>query len=134
MLRPAGRGRGIERPDLPPVVGVLHGATGAGTMPVGTLLIALDAAPRLDGVSAGRRDLDEVRAVALVEAEGGLGEPGGVAIDLREVAPDGVGYAIDGLSRDRGLQALAPAHLLHVETTPSPRTERPPPSTASKRT
>ena len=66
-------------------------------MAVGQHLLGLDAAPGLHGVAAVRRDLEEVGAVVLVEAQRGLGQAGRRAVHGREVAPDGVGHAVDGL-------------------------------------
>src|SRR5437870_3964152 len=79
-----------------------------------------------------RRDLQEIRTIALVEPQRGLGRAGGVGVDLREMAPERVGRAVGGLAVDGGGQTLAAAHLLHRLTTPRPRTECPAASTASK--
>src|SRR5438445_2405370 len=95
-------------------------------------LVALDAPPRFDRVAAPRRDLEEVRAVALVEPQRRLREPGGGAVHRREVAPDGVGHTVDRLAVDRRQDALAPAHLLHARRTPSLSTDSPRSLTASK--
>src|SRR5262249_40637848 len=132
LLRIAGRARRIERADLLPVVAVLHGAAGTGTVSVGADLVALDAAPLLDRIPPGGRDLEEVGAIPLVEAQGRLGEASRIAIDLGEVSPYGVGDAVDGLVVDGGEHALAPAHRFHVESAPWLRIGRPWSSTASK--
>src|SRR3989449_7146918 len=113
LLDPARRRPRIERADRLPALGRTAGAALAGPVPIPPRLVALDAPPRLDRVAAARRDLEKVRAVALVEPERRLREPGGGAVDRREVAPDGVGHAVDGLAVDRRQDALAPAQLLH---------------------
>src|SRR5437870_2611003 len=113
LLDPARRRARIERADRLPVLGRTDGAAHAGPVTILPRLVALDAPPRLDRVAAARRDLEKVRAVALVEPERRLREPGGGAVDRREVAPDGVGHAVDGLAVDRRQDALAPAQLLH---------------------
>ena len=66
----------IERPDALPVLRALHGARRAGAVAVGEHLLRLHAAPGLDGVAPVRRDLEEVRAVVVVEAQRRLGQPG----------------------------------------------------------
>src|SRR5439155_1034268 len=107
-------------------------AAHAGPVSVLPQLVALDAPPRFDRVAAARRDLEEVRAVALVEPQRRLREPGGGAVHRREVAPDGVGHTVDRLAVDRRQDALAPAHLLHARRTPSLSTDSPRSLTASK--
>src|SRR3989454_8568130 len=113
LLAPARRRARTERADRLPALGRTDGAAHAGPVTALPRLVALDAPPRLDRVAAARRDLEKVRAVALVEPERRLREPGGGAVDRREVAPDGVGHAVDGLAVDRRQDALAPAQLLH---------------------
>src|SRR2546428_13075022 len=82
-------------------------------MPRGQHLVRLHATPGVDAVTAARRDLQEVRAVVVVEAERRLGQPGRRVVDGGEVAPDGVGHAVDRLAIDGGRDPLAPRHLLH---------------------
>src|SRR5262249_19130391 len=132
LLRIAGRARRIERADLLPVVATLHGAAGAGTVSVGADLVALDAAPLFDRIPPGRRALEEVGAIPLVEAQRRLSEASRIAVDLGEVPPYGVGDAVDGLVVDGGEHALAPAHRLHIESAPWLRIGRPWSSMASK--
>ena len=80
----AGRRRGIERPDRPPVLGPGHGAAGAGTAPVGPGGLGLHAAPGLGGIAGRRHHGQEVRPVPVVEAERRLGQGRGRAIRRRE--------------------------------------------------
>src|SRR4030095_10228711 len=127
----AGGGAGIEGADLLPVLRRLHGAARAWAVAVLSDRVSLDTPPRLDGIAAARRDLQKVRAIALVEPERGLGQPRGGVIDAREMAPHRVGDAVDGLSVDGGENAFASAHLLHARSTPSLRTGSPRSSTAS---
>src|SRR6267143_2144056 len=56
--------------------------------------VALHAAPGLDSIAAARRDLEEVRAVSLMDPDRRLSQPGRGVIDRREVAPDRVPYAV----------------------------------------
>src|SRR3989454_5782806 len=79
LLDPARRRARIQRADRLPVLGRTDGAAHAGPVTVLPRLVALDAPPRLDRVAAARRDLEKVRAVALVEPERRLREPGGGA-------------------------------------------------------
>src|SRR3989304_5561404 len=72
------RGR-VEGADLVPVAGLSHGAGGARAVAVRRHLLGLDAPPGLDGRSAAARGLDEVRAVALGEAERRPGQARGRA-------------------------------------------------------
>src|SRR6059036_2624121 len=134
VLDPAGRRPRIERADHLPVLGRADRATHAGPVAVLAELVALDAPPRFDRVAAARRDLEEVRAVALVEPQRRLREPGGGAVHRREVAPDGVGHAVDRLAVDRRQDALASAQLLHARRTPLLSTGSPRSLTASKAT
>src|SRR5206468_9784011 len=78
--------------------------------------------------------LEEIGAVALVKAERRLGQARGRVVDVREMAPDGVGHPVDGLTVDGRQDALAPAHLLHARSTPSLSTTAPRSSTTSKAT
>src|SRR4030081_2546781 len=93
--------------------------------------VALHAAPGLDSIAAARRDVEEVGAVSLMEPERRLSQPGRGVVDRREVAPDRVGDAVDGLAVDRGENAFASTHLLHALITPSLNTRSPRSSTAS---
>src|SRR5207302_1633621 len=77
-------------------------ATGAGAMPVLTDGVTLDAPPRFHGIAPARSDLQEVRAVSLVEAQRRLRQARWRAIHAREVTPHRVRHAVDGLSIDRG--------------------------------
>ena len=113
VLDPARRRSRVERADRLPVLGRTDGAARARPVAVVTQLVALDASPRLDRIPAARRDLEEVRAVALVEPERRLREAGRGPVHRREVAPHSVGHAIDRLAVDRRHDALAPAHLFH---------------------
>src|SRR2546421_216392 len=79
---------------------------------------APEAPPLPDRIPAGGRDLEEVRPISLVEAQGGLGQASRIPIDLGKVPPHGVGDAVHGLVVDGGEHALAPAHGLHVESAP----------------
>src|SRR5262249_28953882 len=131
LLGVAGRRCGIEHADLPPVLRRADRAARARPVPILEHSVGLDASPGLDGIAAARRDLQEVRTVALVKSECRLGEPGGRAIDARKVSPHGVGHAVDGLAADGRHDTLAPAHLLHPRMTPSASTRSPCASTAS---
>src|SRR3989442_9409727 len=97
-------------------------------MPRGQHLVRLHATPGVDAVTAARRDLQEVRAVVVVEAERRLGQPGRRVVDGGEVAPDRVGHAVDWLSIDGGGGPLAPRHLLHELGLIGPRARRPGPT------
>src|SRR5205809_6315213 len=91
----------------------------------------LDASPGLHRVAAARRDLEEVRAVSLVEAQRRLREPRRRVVDSGEVTLDCVGHAIDGLAVDGRQHALTPALLFHVRITLSLCTGSPRASTPS---
>src|SRR2546430_17285334 len=97
-------------------------------MPRGQHLVRLHTTPGVDAVAAARRDLQEVRAVVVVEAERRLGQPGRRVVDGGEVAPDGVGHAVDWLAIDGGRDPLAPRHLLHDLWLIAPRAPRPGPT------
>ena len=58
----------IERANALPVVATLHRAGGARAITGRQHLLGFNAAPGLDAVAAARRDLEEVRAVVIVEA------------------------------------------------------------------
>src|SRR5439155_12468724 len=132
LLRVAGRRRRVEGADLLPVVARAHRASPARSMAVLAHGGGLDASPGLHRVAAARRDLEEVRAVSLVEAQRRLREPRRRVVDSGEVTPDRVGHAIDGLAVDGRQHALTPAHLFHAQITPSLSTGSPRASTASK--
>ena len=127
---PAG-GLHREGADPLPVLGRAHPVARAGAVAVGRDLVRFHAAPVLDGVAARRRDLEEVGVVALVEAQGGLGERGRVAVHVGEVAPEGIGRTIGRLAPDRGLDALELGHT--VSRYPSARARAPSGVVARKR-
>src|SRR2546429_7748087 len=90
----------------------------AGAMPAGPHVAPPAAPPPPARIPAGGRDLEEVRPISLVEAQGGLGQASRIPIDLGKEPPHGVGDAVHGLVVDGGEHALAPAHGLHVESAP----------------
>src|SRR6185312_13801998 len=96
--------------DLLPVLGRADRVAGAGPMPVRADLVALHAAPVLHRVAAGRGDLEEVRAIALVKPQRRLGERGRRAVDVGEMTPEGVGRPVGGLAPQRGLDTLELGH------------------------
>src|SRR5262245_6770987 len=134
LLDPAVRARGIERPDAFPVIGRLHRAGRTGPIAGGQHVGGLDAAPRLDAVAATGRDLEEIRAVMIVETQRRLREAGRRTVDRRKMSPHRVRHTIDGLTVDRRSQSLASRHLLHRVTRPSLSTAAPSGPTTSKPT
>src|SRR3989442_722082 len=127
----AGRGGGIEDADLLPVLSRAHRTDGARSVAVLADSVALNAPPGLDGIATARGDLEEVRAVPLVEPERRLRQARGRVVHAREMSPDRVRDAVDGLAVDRRENAFAPTHLLHARSTPSLSTGSPRSSTAS---
>src|SRR4029453_6687987 len=109
------RGFHGEAPDALPVLGRAHRVARAPAMAVWPHLVGLDAAPILHCIAAAGRDLEEVRVVSLVEAQGGLRERGAVAIDVGEVTPERVRRAIRRLAPYRRLDALELGHAASIQ-------------------
>src|SRR5262249_21973193 len=109
VARPARRLH-LHGADLLPVVVRVDAVARAAAVAVGQHLVALDAAPVLDGVAPGGGDLEEVRAVALVKAERGLREGRRRAVHLGKVPPEGVRGSVGRSALDGGLETLELGH------------------------
>src|SRR5438128_6739184 len=101
-----------HRSDLLPIIGRVDGVACARAMAVGRGFLALYTAPAVPRITAGRRDLEEVRAVAFVEAQRGLGQGGRRTVHRREVTPECIGRSVRRLAPDGGEHALSLGHGL----------------------